>query len=178
LRALHCTDQDDDQTLSESINHQRSAAMTVVRQDWLQGRHIGHATFDRSPVCADFSDPDCWTHLSTIPELIDRAYESGIADIDLSAVTSARRSFTRACARFIHEQVDDHGDARFEGIRYWSRPGSVRYGECWALFDDRIAKDQVGSGQPISSNDPDLLEAARSLGLTVEYEHGKDLRPQ
>ena len=181
LRDLHRLTRDDEritQSLHGALDEHQSVAHGIVTRDWYEGRHIGHAFFDRTHVCADFTDPDCWTHLSTIPELIERAHRSGITDIDLSAMTSARRSFTRACARFVHEQVDGHGSARFAGIRYWSRLGSARYGECWALFDDRIAKDKAGNSRPITSGDPDLVEAVRSLGLTIEDEEGTYVRPQ
>lgn len=180
LESLRLIARDDDQIariLDGAVDYHQSVAHGIVTQDWRQRRHVGHAFPDHTHVCADFTDPDCWTHLSMIPELIDRAHQSGISDIDLSAMTSANQSFTQACARFIYEQVDDNGNARFSGIRYWSRLGSVRYGECWALFDNRIAKVKLGVSRPITSGDPDLVEAARSLGLTIEDEEGNLVRP-
>lgn len=120
LRELGPLAGDDDyanQSLHGALDVHDSAVRGIVTRDWRQSRHIGQAKFDGN-LCADFADPACWTHMSSIPQLTDSAQQAGISDIDLSAVTSAARSFTQACARFVYEQVDDNGYARFSGIRY------------------------------------------------------------
>lgn len=84
---------------------------------------------------------------------------------------------TQACARNIHAQVDEASEPRFAGIRYLSHLGAGQAYECWAIFADRMKHAGETVQASIPPDDPALLDAARSLSLTIETAKGRYLRP-
>lgn len=83
--------------------------------------------------------------------------ELRLPDLDVAAVRSqAAYPLTRAIGRWSYE----HGLA---GVRYLSRVNTQW--ECWAIFESTpFARVRVAV---ITADDPELVEAARALGLSL-----------
>jgi hypothetical protein len=148
----------------------------LLSADWRTRRQVGHAVVDPGLWFADVAAASSLAHLRGVPELARLAHELGLADIDISAISSQQRPFTQACSRYIHE-VHDEDRPRFAGIRYMSRLGSGAAWECWALFDDRVQFVDPPTARPIRADDAALLEVARLYRQTIEADDGRLLRP-
>lgn len=137
----------------------------VVPADWRFKRQIGCTVLSPHLRFVDILAPESMTHLRL--HLGSLARRSGFGDVDSSTILSATpRSWTQAAARYVYEVQDDVGEPAFAGIRYRSRLNLSW--TCWAIFRDRMI-DEPGTPQTsIDPKDPDLLEAARSLGLCIE----------
>lgn len=83
--------------------------------------------------------------------------------LNLSVVTSSRRSVTRWIAEFIVSQRDAVNRRRFAGIRYLSKHGANH--ECWAVFGG-INFSAHSTTEP-QATDADLRRIAKRYGLTV-----------
>lgn len=164
---------EDEEPIEESLlgvvdfgNHRRG----LIAADWRHHRHVGHTYLDSSLRFVDIADAETMQHLRE--PLASVATDLGVSEIDLSSVTSRERSFTQACAQYIHDQVDEEGRPTLAGIRYLSRLNPEW--ECWAIFDDRI-KHRSGSPAPPESifpEDPDLEAVAHLFQLTIEIIRG------
>lgn len=150
-------------------------ARGLVPADWRRQRQIGHTYLDPALRFVDIADIASLNHLRQA--LAGIALRLGFDDIDLSAITSRHRELTQACARYIYEQVDDAGQPRYAGIRYLSHLGGGEAYECWAIFSDRLRHAVETVEARIRSDEPALVEVARTLSLTVEIGEGRYLRP-
>lgn len=147
----------------------------LVSTDWWRQRQIGHTYLDPSLRFVDIVDITSLAHLRRALAAV--AYRLGLDDIDLSAITSRHRALTQACACYIHEQAEETGQPLFAGIRYLSHLSGGNAYECWAVFSDRMSHAGYSVEQNIRRNEPALLEAARTLSLTIEASDGQYLRP-
>jgi hypothetical protein len=147
----------------------------LVPLEWRMQRQIGHTYLDPSLQLVDISDIASLNHLRQV--LAGVAFRLGLDDIDLSAITSRHRTLTQACARYIYEQIDESGRARFAGIRYLSHLSGNEDDECWAVFSERIRHTGESVETLIHPDDPALLNAAAQLSLTIEGLNGLYLRP-
>lgn len=144
---------------------------------WLLRRRIGHAIVPSDLPFADVG------HVSTIQYLNDffaddlRAF--GLADLDVSALTSRHRPLTQRVARHLYDMTDPAGNPLVAGIRYISRFGTNW--ECWAIFEGRVSNLDTHTSPtlPIHADNPDLLDVARMFGLSIETfpESGTYYRP-
>ncbi len=160
--------------LVDGVDVHEGIVRGVVPKEWRWLRHIGRLTFPDPPACANLAEPDSWAHLMTVPAIQKLVLEHGFdPGLDLNAVTSRHRPLTQACAVYIHGLVDHSGTPRFAGIKYRSRFGSETDWECWAFFDRRLSRVQAGDGRSILIDDLDLLQAARTLNLTLEDDFGE-----
>jgi hypothetical protein len=87
----------------------------------------------------------------------------GASDLDVSVIRSGDRRITKAISLWAWAQMNDHGTARYGGMRYVSRLNSDW--ECWAVFD-RVATDEL-ERRSIQREMPELQEVAEALSLTV-----------
>jgi hypothetical protein len=133
----------------------------VVPWRWLNNRACGEATVDGT--FADVGAARSLTILRTA--LAGRALHYGLPDVDGAAIrTSAPRRFTQEISRFVYES--NHSGTRFAGIRYLSKLGNEFAN--WAIFEPPPPTDspiQSTSSNVIESDDPDLAEAIRILGI-------------
>lgn len=145
----------------------------LIRLEWQLRRRLGWTYLDEGLRFVDICAAENMA-------LLHRQFASlmktlGIREIDLSAVTSQHRQLTQQIARYIYEQVDEHGEPLFAGLRYLSRLNPEW--ECWAIFDRRFVH-RPGPSETIHPNDPGLLEAARIFRLTIEGPvRGSYIRP-
>jgi hypothetical protein len=141
-----------DLALMENGDDDFTASGTVPRV-WIQSRAIG--TADVSGQYADIYALNWVSYLRTA--LAGTAVEAGMTDVDLSALERAEpRTLTQQASRIAFERA-------YDGIYYHSRYGHSM--ENWAIFEPfPIANQQ---SEKIDENDPDLVEALRTLGLIL-----------
>lgn len=167
---------DDDEPLQDTLRgviDPEDPSRGLISRDWRLRRRLGVTYLDPSLRFADLTAPQTMTHLRSAPAQSAAALE--IHDVDLSTLMSGQPRFTRECARYVYERVDDADSPRFAGLRYLSRLNPAW--ECWAIFDTRMVHQPCPT-ETIHPDDPGLLEAARLLGLTIEGIHtGQVLRP-
>jgi hypothetical protein len=133
----------------------------VVPWTWLANRASGEAV-----VSGRFADIGNASSLATLrTALAKSAIHHGLNDIDAATIQlSAPRAFTQAVSRFVHDWTDP--DNRFTGIRYLSRLGHDFVN--WAIFESppgEASPLESTTSNDIASDDPDLSEALRVLGL-------------
>lgn len=131
----------------------------VLPASWLQNRLIGSGRIDY-----DFADVGHSRSIGTLRAVMaGRVLHYGIANFDASTLyRSAPRAFTQEISRLVYECTIDT-DRQFWGIAYLSRLGSdVRN---WAVFEPAGPSD--GTQAQIAAGDPDLIEAARRLSITL-----------
>ena len=171
---------DDDEPLEQSLAgavDPRDPHPGLIPADWRLRRRIGHTVLDPSLRFVDLAAVETMQVLrAALAPVLERL---GIADIDLSSVTSPQRRFTQEIARYVHAQHDDRSRPRFAGIRYLSRLNPAW--ECWAVFDDRIRHATGCPGLPtaVLADDADLIQVATQFNLTLEVVPGRGqyLRP-
>ena len=134
----------------------------VITADWRQQRHVGAIALAPRLRFVNVGDAETIEHLRRA--LAPVTVASGLADFDLSAVAGPHRLLTQRVARYIYEQGDDQGAARYAGIRYLSRLNPLW--ECWAVYSDRLSGVQSVPG-PINPNDPALRTVAALFQLVV-----------
>jgi hypothetical protein len=173
----------DTETLEEALSGligQDDKRRGVVPFDWRFKRQVGLTQLDPSLKFAAISEPEPIAHLrvamAPIVTMI-RMPGDDVDDFDLSTIFSRNRQITQHCARHIYELCDADGNPRFAGICYPSRVNL--YWTCWAIFDDRLKHTPGVLETTIDPQDPDLVEAARLLDLSIEAvrSHGSYLRP-
>jgi hypothetical protein len=141
----------------------------VVSAAWRHARRLG-VTVLTTPL--PFVDISAGATMAALrPALATIAVNSGLPDVDLSAVTGPARLVTQEAARYLYDQHDDAGAPCYAGMRYLSRLNPAW--ECWAIFVDRLRHRVVQSGAVIGPSDPGLYEAAALLGLGIEDDHGR-----
>jgi len=89
--------------------------------------------------------------------LARRLRSLGYADLELGDAMGRDRRLTKSIAQFAVTEG-------FQGIAYKSRFDHAF--DCWALFEG--AEFRQLADEPIAPDDPDLIEAARRLGLRLE----------
>lgn len=134
----------------------------MIPVEWWQQRQVGSITLDPALRFVDIAAVETITHLRHV--LAPVAVAVGLMDIDLSAVTGPHRLLTQRAARYVYEQVDEHGRPRYAGIRYLSRLNAAW--ECWAVFNERLVGVQ-GLPEPVSPDDAGLQTVAVLFRLIV-----------
>lgn len=165
-------DVDDDESLEvalEGLVDPADPRRGVVPAEWRFQRQIGATHLAPSLMFADISHAESVGHLRTA--LASEASRLGVPDFDLSTVLGTDRRLTQHCARYIYELHDEFGLPRFAGIRYPSRL-NLNW-TCWAVFGDRIEHQSQFIETTIDPDDPDFLEAARLLSLSIETVRGQ-----
>jgi len=144
-------------------NPELQRAVDRVPGDWLARRSIGAAVLDPALTFVNLAHQDTLRYLHR--HLGGVAAQLGIRRIDHGALLGANREFTQTIAGHFYEQLDPKTDEpRFAGIRYVSSLG-LNW-ECWAAFDQRFCAE-LDAVESIESEDSDLEEAARILGLNI-----------
>lgn len=164
------------EALAGVVNPQDASAR-LLDAGWRERRQIGHVVLNPSSRFADVTAAASLSYLRGVPDLARLALDLGLADIDMSALSSPVRSFTQACSRHIHDLFDDQEAPRFAGIRYMSRHGAEPAWECWALFDDRLRLAGPPTAVPIEADDPHLLAVANLYHLSIETDGNGLIRP-
>jgi hypothetical protein len=163
---------DSDESLEEALDgliDPDDESKGIVPADWRFKRQIGSTVLDYNLWFADIAAPESISHLRS--HLAPLAVELGLSDFDASTILSpSPRAVTQACARHIYEYANDAGEPMFAGIRYPSRH-NIRW-TCWAIFGDRIHHSPQLPETSIDPADPDMMAAARELGLRVEGVRG------
>ena len=83
----------------------------------------------------------------------------------LTGKTKRHRTLTQHIALHAYQSTDSLGKPLFDGIRYMSHLNTDW--ECWAVFYDRMMHSPEPK-QRFRNDHPDLLQAARHLGIYVE----------
>lgn len=85
---------------------------------------------------------------------------------DRGVVMSQDRRVTRQIAGFLREYADSdlHDQGPIAGLRYESRIAAEQ--TCWAIWQDRLQLSDEQT-RTLTSEDPDLLEAAELLDLEI-----------
>jgi hypothetical protein len=135
----------------------------IVPEDFRTKRVLGTTRPSRDLRFADTSDGATLTVLRA--ELAQCVVDFGLADFDLSAITSSQRKLSQEVARYIYELADE-GHTNFAGIRYLSRLHAPW--ELWAIFYDRMKHFPVQAAGAITADDEELEEAANILGVEIE----------
>lgn len=171
---LDTTDDDEDvEHVLDGTHDPADPSRGLITSDWRNLRQIGSARLDRSMQFADVTTAESFRELSeVVAPLLSRL---GIPRIDLSSITGEQRLLTQECARYIYELDGEDGEPLFAGIRYISHLDGNW--ECWAIFDDRMRHHDEFSELSIFPDNPDLCEAARLLGLSIETFNGAFIRP-
>jgi hypothetical protein len=133
----------------------------VIPESWRLERSIGVTRLSEASVFADIMNPRALQILRE--RLAPLLTQFGLADFDISAVTSQERRLTQEAARYVYELAN--AGLVFNGIRYTSRLNQDW--ELWAIFSDRMVHEEEFFAT-IRHDDPGLLEAAALFGLTIE----------
>lgn len=131
----------------------------TIGGDWLRRRHLGTALLrgkffdlDDERSRAIFRD-----ELASVPESL------GIDEFDRAVSAGIPRKVSMAISRFVFDHMSYDGQ-RFDGIRYRAPSGD----SVWAIFerDGEWCIEQAQS-VPIEPNDPALVRAMQTLGITA-----------
>ena len=128
----------------------------VVPADWYRRRRVGMLTVLTGQLWLDLRVPETLQELRV--EMASTLVSLGLPDLDVSAARGPSRELTRQIARWAYERD-------FRGIAYRSRFADDL--DCWAIFEG-AAISPAGPPEVIALDDPDLEDAARLFGLTVE----------
>lgn len=131
----------------------------VVVADWVARRRLG-----RGVVAGTFAAVGTSTSLAYLHnQMTDVLGEFGLEELDGAAIRTGNRKLTQQISRLVFECSTSSGLRQFDGIQYLSRYGDEF--DNWAIFEPGTIEPQAH--EPISSDDPDLQEAARRLSLTL-----------
>jgi hypothetical protein len=140
-----------------------TARSGVVPSDWLATRRIGTATA-ASLWFVDVAHSESLVHLREC--LAARLVHYGLDDLDAGDL---RRRAPRALTQEISRYVFEHGSAPsgepVAGIAYRSRLGDELTN--WAIFEGHQLDEIVDADTIIAADDPDLVGALETLGLTL-----------
>jgi hypothetical protein len=135
----------------------------IVPEEFRLKRTLGTTRLSDNLLFADFAEGETFTILRE--ELANWLVRLELEDFDLSTVTSKQRRLTQEAACYVYE-LAGFGHTSFAGIRYLSRLNANW--ELWAIFHDRMAHFPEEIAGEIRKDNPELLEAARVLDLTIE----------
>jgi hypothetical protein len=131
----------------------------LVIEHWLSPRRISKATVAGTFALVGSSVSLAYLH-SRVSNLLPAF---GLQELDASALRSGQRELTQSISRIVFECSTSAGDRQFDGIRYLSRYGDEF--ENWGIYEP--ASIESDEAELIVSNDPDLLEAAERLSVTL-----------
>lgn len=176
LLALMTEVDDEEESIEEALGElidPKDERRGVIPVDWRFKRQIGSTHLDPSLQFAAIAEPESLAHLrvALAPQLTMLALSDASIDFDLGSIFTGDRRVTQHCARYIYDQRDDQGNARFAGIFYASRL-NLHWG-CWAIFADRLIHTPATVETTIDPHDSGFLEAARLLELSIETGHGQ-----
>jgi hypothetical protein len=145
---------------ADSADERPAAVAGVVPIAWLERRCIGAAT--PSGAFCDIAHSDSLAYLRRA--MAAQLLRYGLEDLDAGDVRRrAPRALTQELSRYVFEHGRDAGGAALRGIRYRSRLGDDV--ENWAIFEGDAAIN--GDAHAIAPDDPDLVSALTTLGLTL-----------
>jgi hypothetical protein len=135
----------------------------LLPSEWLATRRIGMA-MAASLWFVDVAHSESLAHLRE--RLAARLVHYGLDDLDAGAL---RRRAPRALTQEISRHVFEHGSAPsgepVAGIAYRSRLGDELTN--WAVFEGHHLDEIVEADAVIAADDPDLVAALQTLGLTL-----------
>ena len=131
----------------------------LVLADWISQRRIGRGVVQGSFAAVGTSTSLPYLHR----EVAFLLPGFGLEELDGAALRSGRRELTQHISRLVFECSTARGGRQFDGIQYLSRYGDEF--ENWAIFEPAILDAE--EYQEIAPEDPDLLEAARRLDVTL-----------
>jgi hypothetical protein len=131
----------------------------LVLRDWLRGRRIAAAAVAGGFAAAGASRSLAFLHTRVVHLLPT----FGLEELDAAAIRSGTLALTQLISRIVFECSTPAGERQFDGIHYLSRYGDEF--QNWAIFEPAA----IDPEQPmeIDANDPDVIEAARRLGITL-----------
>jgi RES domain-containing protein len=136
-----------------------TAPPATVPAEWLESRCVGAATAG-SLHFVDISHSRSLAHLRH--NLAARMVHYGLDDLDAGDI---RRRTPRALTQEVSRYVFERPEA-FAGIRYLSRLGDELAN--WGIFEGSELDEVIESGETIDPDDPDLVSALDTLGLTLD----------
>ena len=140
------------------VDHSVSPGVLVVT-DWISKRRVGRGVVQGSFAAIGTSASLAYLH-NQIAFLLA---EFGLEELDGAALRSGRRELTQHISRVVFECSTPDAKRQFDGIQYLSRYGDEF--ENWAIFEPATIEAEVP--EEIAPDDPDLLEAAGRLGVTL-----------
>lgn len=140
------------------VDHGLPPGVLVVA-DWIAKRRISRGVVQGSFAAVGTSTSLAYLHEETAFLLA----EFGLEELDGAAIRSGRRELTQHISRVVFECSTSDGGRQFDGIQYLSRYGDEF--ENWAIFEPAQIEEQENA--KIEANDPDLIEAARRLDVTL-----------
>jgi hypothetical protein len=133
----------------------------VVPSEWLANRCVGTA-LARTLSFVDVSHSESLAHLREA--LAARLVHYGLDDFDAGDLRRrAPRRLTQEISRYVFERGPNGGPCA--GILYRSRLGDEL--ENWAIFEGYDLEEIIDPAAPIADDDPDLVGALETLGLTL-----------
>ena len=140
------------------VDHAVSPGVLVVA-DWISKRRIGRGVVQGSFAGVGTSASLAYLH-NKVTELLRKF---NLEELDGAAIRSEHRELTQRISRIVFECSTTGGRRQFDGIQYLSRYGDEF--DNWAIFEPGTIDAQKQDA--ISPTDPDLLEAARRLDVTL-----------
>ncbi|HUZ02725.1 MAG TPA: RES domain-containing protein [Thermomicrobiaceae bacterium] len=147
----------------------------VVTDDWRTTHVVDEADLDTDLRLVDLAAPATIAHLRAVFAMVALS-EWDLREFDSSDLMGRDRRITQTVARYVYFDADEQGQPRYDGLRYPSRLGANW--DCFAMFHDRLwGRHTPGFPRSILADDPDLAEAARVLGLRIEFPPGHYVVP-
>jgi RES domain len=148
---------DDIKTDSEDEGENVAQPGELDVDEWLSPRRLGRAV-----LVGTYCDAAHSESLAYIREqLASLLVELGYMDFDASTLRNSDRSLTQAISREVYTSTYD--SEPFRGILYRSRLGDDLLN--WAIFEGAEVSSQPT--KRVKNDDPDLIAAARILGVTL-----------
>lgn len=143
---------------ADEVDHAIGPGVLVLG-DWISKRRVGKGVVQGSFAAVGTSASLSYLH-EQLGFLLD---EFGLEELDAAAIRSGRRALTQWISRLVFECSTSRGARQFDGIQYLSRYGDEF--ENWAIFEPAILDAE--EYEEIAPDDPDLVEAARRLNVTL-----------
>lgn len=128
---------------------------------WRPARRLRSFTPVDALPFVDIEAPSSHTYLTQ--HAADVLLANGMQQLDVAAVRGPSRRLTRGLASWLYSRTDEHGAARYGGIRYISRLGDH---ECWAIFDGTDVR--LINDLSIAATDTALCEIASIFALHIQ----------
>lgn len=142
----------------DEVDHAVAPGVLVVA-DWIIKRRIGRGVVQGTYAAVGTSTSLAYLH-HQVTELLNKY---GLEELDGAAIRSEHRELTQTISRIVYECSTTDGRRQFDGIKYLSRYGDEF--DNWGIFEPGTIEAQ--EHEAIAADDPDLLEAASRLDVTL-----------